>query len=203
MLLRKSRGQGALNLHFFAYSGDRAEGDPVGFGQGRLRQPGLQPLGEASCWKAVGKAVSATRRSTRQQLVDLRQRLAPHPRGRVGLSHSQLQIGAGDLDTCTKQDALTSALRRRRPDGFQDLLGFPEIAGVVERHAIAQRRVTGSVSLTLFKGNVNAASRRSPYSLYRAGLASFSMTGYNPKDAEGFINLFALPITVPLEAASR
>ena len=32
-------------------------------------------------------------------------------------------------------------------------------------------------------------------------LASFSMTGYNPKDAEGFINLFALPITVPLEAA--
>jgi hypothetical protein len=26
------------------------------------------------------------------------------------------------------------------------------------------------------------------------------MTGYNPKDAEGFINLFALPITVPPEA---
>ena len=25
------------------------------------------------------------------------------------------------------------------------------------------------------------------------------MTGYNPKDAEGFINLFALPITVPQE----
>ena len=27
------------------------------------------------------------------------------------------------------------------------------------------------------------------------------MTGYNPKDAEGFINLFALPVTVPAEAA--
>ena len=27
------------------------------------------------------------------------------------------------------------------------------------------------------------------------------MTGYNPKDAEGFINLFALPITVPQEPA--
>jgi hypothetical protein len=27
------------------------------------------------------------------------------------------------------------------------------------------------------------------------------MTGYNPKDAEGFINLFALPITVPPEEA--
>ncbi|HKQ85670.1 MAG TPA: argininosuccinate synthase [Candidatus Acidoferrales bacterium] len=64
----------------------------------------------------------------------------------------------------------------------------------------SQKRVTGSVKLSLFKGNVSASSRVSPYSLYRAGLASFSMTGYNPKDAEGFINLFALPITVPLDA---
>jgi argininosuccinate synthase len=64
----------------------------------------------------------------------------------------------------------------------------------------SQERVTGSVGLTLFKGNLTVASRRSPYSLYRTSLASFSMTGYNPKDAEGFINLFALPITVPQEA---
>ncbi|HXA56327.1 MAG TPA: argininosuccinate synthase [Candidatus Acidoferrum sp.] len=64
----------------------------------------------------------------------------------------------------------------------------------------SQKRVTGSVKLSLFKGNVTASSRVSPYSLYRAGLASFTMTGYNPKDAEGFINLFALPITVPLDA---
>ena len=69
--------------------------------------------------------------------------------------------------------------------------------------AKSQQRVTGSVGLSLFKGNCNATSRTSPYSLYRPGLASFSMTGYNPKDAEGFINLFALPITVPLEAAVR
>ena len=67
----------------------------------------------------------------------------------------------------------------------------------------SQKRVTGSVTLSLFKGNVNTASRQSQYSLYRPGLASFSMAGYNPKDAEGFINLFALPITVPLEAAVR
>jgi hypothetical protein len=26
------------------------------------------------------------------------------------------------------------------------------------------------------------------------------MTGYNPKDAEGFINLFALPVTIPEQA---
>jgi argininosuccinate synthase len=69
--------------------------------------------------------------------------------------------------------------------------------------AKSQERVTGSVGLTLFKGNLSVASRRSPYSLYRTNLASFTMTGYNPKDAEGFINLFALPITVPQEAEIR
>jgi argininosuccinate synthase len=61
----------------------------------------------------------------------------------------------------------------------------------------SQKRVTGTVGLSLFKGNVNVTSRESSYSLYRTNLASFTMTGYNPKDAEGFINLFALPITIP------
>jgi len=69
--------------------------------------------------------------------------------------------------------------------------------------ASAQRRVTGTIGLELYKGNVTVLSRTSPNSLYRTNLASFSMTGYNPKDAEGFINLFALPITVPQEAARR
>jgi argininosuccinate synthase len=64
----------------------------------------------------------------------------------------------------------------------------------------AQKRVTGTVGLKLYKGNVSVTTRTSPYSLYRKGLASFAMTGYNPKDAEGFINLFALPVTIPEEA---
>jgi argininosuccinate synthase len=64
----------------------------------------------------------------------------------------------------------------------------------------AQKPVTGTVGLKLFIGTVTITGRTSPYSLYRKGLASFAMTGYNPKDAEGFINLFALPITIPEEA---
>ena len=64
----------------------------------------------------------------------------------------------------------------------------------------SQKHVTGTVGLKLFKGNVTVTKRVSPYSLYRPGLASFSMTGYNPKDAEGFINLYALPITIPDQA---
>jgi argininosuccinate synthase len=69
--------------------------------------------------------------------------------------------------------------------------------------ASAQSRVTGTVGLELYKGNVNVTTRSSPNSLYRTNLASFTMTGYNPKDAEGFINLFALPITVPQGDAGR
>jgi argininosuccinate synthase len=65
----------------------------------------------------------------------------------------------------------------------------------------AQRHVTGTVGLRLYKGNVAVTSRQSAHSLYRTDLASFSMARYNPKDAEGFINLFALPVTVPANDA--
>jgi argininosuccinate synthase len=69
--------------------------------------------------------------------------------------------------------------------------------------ARAQQRVTGTVGLKLYKGNVTVTRRASPYSLYRTDLASFTMGRYNPKDAEGFINLFALPITLPREEAEK
>ena len=59
-----------------------------------------------------------------------------------------------------------------------------------------QERVTGAVSLRLHKGTLAVTKRISPLSLYRTDLASFTMGRYNPKDAEGFINLFALPVTV-------
>ncbi|MDE3135888.1 MAG: argininosuccinate synthase [Acidobacteriota bacterium] len=58
----------------------------------------------------------------------------------------------------------------------------------------AQSTVTGTVRLRLSKGNVTVLSRQSPYSLYHTALASFSMVGYNPKDAAGFINLLALSV---------
>ena len=57
--------------------------------------------------------------------------------------------------------------------------------------------MTGTVGLRLYKGNVTVTRRCSPNSLYRTDLASFNMARYNPKDAEGFINLFALPVTLP------
>jgi argininosuccinate synthase len=67
--------------------------------------------------------------------------------------------------------------------------------------AASQRHVTGAVGLRLYKGNVTATRRCSPYSLYSPDLASFNMARYNPKDAEGFINLFALPVAARRENA--
>ena len=57
--------------------------------------------------------------------------------------------------------------------------------------------VTGTVKLKLYKGNIIPAGSTSPYSLYNESMASFT-TGelYNHKDADGFINLFGLPLTV-------
>jgi argininosuccinate synthase len=59
-----------------------------------------------------------------------------------------------------------------------------------------QQTVTGSVTLKLYKGNLGVAGRESEFSLYQTGLAAFSMDGYNPKDAEGFIRILGLPARV-------
>lgn len=60
-----------------------------------------------------------------------------------------------------------------------------------------QKRVTGEIKLKLYKGNMIVSSRKSPHSLYWEKLATFGEEEiYNQKDAEGFINLFGLPVKV-------
>jgi len=60
-----------------------------------------------------------------------------------------------------------------------------------------QENVSGKVRLKLYKGNSLVVGRKSSKSLYNVALASFEKEEvYNQKDAEGFINLFGLPIKV-------
>ena len=59
-----------------------------------------------------------------------------------------------------------------------------------------QERVTGTVKLKLYKGNMINAGVWSKYTLYSEEIATFGESDYNQKDADGFINLFGLPITV-------
>jgi argininosuccinate synthase len=53
--------------------------------------------------------------------------------------------------------------------------------------------VSGTVTLKLYKGNATVIGRTSPNSLYSEELASFNMTGYDARDAAGFIRVFGLP----------
>lgn len=60
-----------------------------------------------------------------------------------------------------------------------------------------QENVTGIVKLKLYKGNCTPAGIKSPYSLYSEEFVTFGEDEvYNQKDAEGFINLFGLPLKV-------
>src|SRR5579863_7906733 len=57
-----------------------------------------------------------------------------------------------------------------------------------------QKDMTGSITLSLYKGNVSVVSRKSEHSLYRTDLSSFTMgDSYDQKDAEGFIRILGLP----------
>jgi len=66
----------------------------------------------------------------------------------------------------------------------------------------SQEHVTGTVRLKLYKGSVDVVGRRSPHSLYSQDLVTFEEgSGYDQKDAEGFIKLNALRLR--LVAARR
>ncbi len=59
-----------------------------------------------------------------------------------------------------------------------------------------QEKVTGTVRLKLYKGNIIKAGVDSPFTLYSEELASFGESEYDQKDAAGFIHLYGLPTGV-------
>ncbi|MDI3478142.1 MAG: argininosuccinate synthase [Thermoanaerobacterium sp.] len=62
---------------------------------------------------------------------------------------------------------------------------------------VTQQNVTGTVKLKLYKGSIINAGSKSPYSLYNEEFVTFGEDEvYNQKDAEGFINLFGLPLKI-------
>ncbi len=59
-----------------------------------------------------------------------------------------------------------------------------------------QEKVTGTVKLKLYKGNIIKAGIWSDYSLYSEEIATFGESDYDQSDSAGFINLYGLPIKV-------
>jgi argininosuccinate synthase len=79
-----------------------------------------------------------------------------------------------------------------------------------ERYALqslideAQKPVTGTAKLKLYKGTVTVAGRKSPNSLYRPDLATFEAgAGYHQADATGFIRLNALRLKIKAQLEGK
>jgi argininosuccinate synthase len=69
----------------------------------------------------------------------------------------------------------------------------------------ANERVTGSITLKLYKGNVTPIKRSSPYALYDASLASFTESGglFSQQASPGFIELWTLQSRMAYEVKNR
>jgi argininosuccinate synthase len=70
----------------------------------------------------------------------------------------------------------------------------------------SQKNVTGTVRVKLYKGNILAAGRKSPVSLYDPAIATMEADptrAYNQDDATGFIRLNALRLKVAAQAQRR
>ena len=70
----------------------------------------------------------------------------------------------------------------------------PKFDALLAFNKEAQKNVTGSVELELYKGNITVCKRSSPNSLYDEAIASMEGGGsYNQDDAEGFLRIQGLP----------
>ncbi len=167
-------------------------GTPVSVNGEKLRPLELiEALNEVAAANAVGRMELVENR-----LVGIKSRGAYETPGGTLLvtAHRELESLCLDRETAHYQQLLSL---RYAEMVYYGMWFTPLRESLDAFFTSSQQRVTGKVGLSLYKGNVSVLRRESPYSLYRTKLASFTMTGYNPKDAEGFINLFALPITVP------
>jgi len=55
-----------------------------------------------------------------------------------------------------------------------------------------QKRVTGTVSMRLYKGNLSVVGRESPWALYSEDLASFDTTTFDQRESTGMVKNFGL-----------
>ncbi len=106
-----------------------------------------------------------------------------------------------DRDLMHLRDRLAPEVAEMVYYGYWYAAKFDALLAFIEQ---AQKNVTGEVSLNLYKGNVDVASRTSPVSLYDEGIASMEGGGdYNQSDAEGFLRITGLPYRVQGQVTPR
>ncbi len=125
----------------------------------------------------------------------------------VGMKSRGVYETPGGTLLYTAHSELEQLILDRRTLAAKDLIA-PRYADLVyegrwwttEREAydafvnITQERVTGGVTLRLYKGNVSIVSRASEYALYDERFVTFGEDDvYQQSDAAGFIRLYSLP----------
>lgn len=109
-------------------------------------------------------------------------------------AHNELESLTVDRDTAHYKEILSHKYAELAYNG----VWFAPIREALDAFInVTQKYVTGSVTVSLYKGNIKVVSRKAKHPLYWEELATFDKDAvYNQKDAEGFINLFGLPTKV-------
>ncbi len=109
-------------------------------------------------------------------------------------AHSALEKLILDRDTMAYKNIVAQKYSQLVYDG----LWFTPLREAIDAFVNAtQSLVTGTVRVKLYKGNAVPVAAKSENSLYSEEYATFSKDDvYNQKDAEGFINLFALSLKI-------
>jgi argininosuccinate synthase len=109
-------------------------------------------------------------------------------------AHRELELLCLDRDTLHYKDVIAQRYAELVYYGQWFTPLREALAAFVDK---TQETVTGKVRMKLYKGNCMPAGVKSDYSLYDEELSTFGADEvYNQKDAEGFINLFGLPMKV-------
>ena len=179
---------------------DKAEYIEIGFERGRpVSLDGtscgpveiIENLNEIAARNGVGRITIVENR-----LVGMKSRGVYETPGGTVLYDAHSALETLTLDRDTLHYKLTAGLR------YAELVyygkWFTQLREALDAFvASTQRNVTGTVRVKLYKGNCDVVGAKSPYSLYREDIATFSEDEvYDQSDAEGFINLFGLPETV-------
>jgi len=109
-------------------------------------------------------------------------------------AHRELELLTLDRETLHYKEGVSSKFAELVYFGLWYTPLRESLSAFVDK---TQETVTGKVKLKLYKGNCMPAGTTSPFSLYSEEIATFGADEvYNQKDAEGFINLYGLPLKV-------
>ena len=159
----------------------------------------LDPLGVMRTLNAIGGRHGVGRVDmVENRFVGMKSRgVYETPGGSIlHFAHRQMESLTMDREVMHLRDGLIPKYSTLVYNGFWFA---PERLALQALVTESQKNVTGTVRVRLYKGNILAAGRRSPVSLYRPDIATMEADptqAYNQGDATGFIRLNALRLKV-------